>query len=212
MRTGLGRPLAGTPPAKKTFVAERSDGANPRRFVVLDRDGTIIVHHPYLSDPAQVELLPGAAEGLRALRNLGLGLVVATNQSALGRGYFSVARLDEIHARMHALLAAEGITLDGVYYCPHTPDDTCACRKPSPGLVHAAASEHRFRPSETFVVGDNVCDIQLGQQVGATTLLVTTGYGREVAVQRAARPDYLVAGLPQVADMIGWLLNHRAAA
>ena len=89
-----------------------------KRFVILDRDGTVIVERHYLSDPAQVELLPNAVEGLRHMRELGFGLVLVTNQSGIGRGYFSEAQLTQIHDRLRAALKAEGLTLDGIYYCP----------------------------------------------------------------------------------------------
>ncbi len=117
-----------------------------RRFVVLDRDGTINVDRHYLSDPDQMELLSGATAGLRAMRAMGLGLVVVTNQSAIGRGYFDLARLEEIHNRLRDLLAAERVELDGIYVCPHLPDDGCDCRKPLPGLLRRAAAELAFDP------------------------------------------------------------------
>ena len=100
-----------------------------RRFVILDRDGTICAERHYLSRPDQVELLPGAARGLRALRRLDLGLIVVTNQSGIGRGYFGEADLRAVHAQLRRLLAAEQIALDGVYCCPHLPEDECGCRK-----------------------------------------------------------------------------------
>ena len=95
----------------------------PQRFVILDRDGTIIVERCYLSDPAQVELIPGAGAALRQLSEIGLGLVVITNQSGIGRGYFDRSRLDLIHRRLCELLEAEGVRLDGIYTCPHVPED-----------------------------------------------------------------------------------------
>lgn len=178
-----------------------------RRFVVLDRDGTINVEREYLSHPEQVELLPGAVCGLRHFRTLGLGLVVITNQSGVGRGYFDRARLDLIHERLCALLAAEGIQLDGIYVCPHRPSEGCTCRKPQPELLEKAAREHRFKPGEAFVIGDKVIDIELGQQVGATTLLVRTGYGAQIAAQMAVPSDYLVDDLANAAAVIEPLLN-----
>src|ERR1035437_229376 len=98
-----------------------------RRFVILDRDGTLIYERRYLSDPYQVELLPGIGNSLRKLRELGMGLIVVTNQSAVGRKYITSTRLDEIHARLKDLLLIENITLDGIYVCPHVPEDLCAC-------------------------------------------------------------------------------------
>jgi D-glycero-D-manno-heptose 1,7-bisphosphate phosphatase len=178
-----------------------------RRFVVLDRDGTINVEREYLSAPEQIELLPGAARGLRHLRKLGLGLVVITNQSGIDRGYFDGARLDLIHERLCALLAAEGIQLDDIYVCPHRPSDGCTCRKPQPELLEKAAREHQFKPGEAFVIGDKVIDIELGRQVGATTLLVRTGYGAQVAAQMVVTWDYVVDDLADAAAVIERLLN-----
>jgi D-glycero-D-manno-heptose 1,7-bisphosphate phosphatase len=182
----------------------------PRRpFVVLDRDGTIIVERHYLSDPGEVQLLPGVARGLRQLSKLGLGLAVVTNQSALGRGFLDRARLDLIHRRLGALLEAEGVRLNGIYFCPHTPDEHCLCRKPKPGLLELAAKELAFDPRACFVIGDKPCDIELGQWVGATTFLVRTGYGAQVAEEATATPDYTVDGLWEAAQAIQRILAGK---
>lgn len=183
---------------------------NPRRFVLLDRDGTVIVERHYLSDPAGVELLPGAARGLRRMQELGLGLVVITNQSAIGRGYFDEARLDQIHARLCELLREEQVSLDGIYYCPHRPEDHCQCRKPESALPNRAARELGFNPSESLVIGDKECDIELGQRLGATTVLVLTGYGRETEAKKQVQPDFVVADLEEAASRIERLLQQRA--
>ncbi len=179
----------------------------PNRFVLLDRDGTINVERHYLSHPEQVELLPNAGRGLAALSKLGLGLIVVTNQSGVGRGLFDVARLDEIHARLRELLAAEGVTLDGIFYCPHLPDDQCRCRKPLAGLVGDAARQFGFRAEECFVIGDKPCDIGLGRAIGATTFLVRTGYGFEIPAETAAQADYVVDDVGHAAQVIGRLLG-----
>lgn len=173
-----------------------------RQFVLLDRDGTIIVDRHYLSDPAQVELLPGAAEGLRRLQDLGFGLVVVTNQSGIGRGYFDEAQLARIHQRMNALLQGEQIWLKGIYFCPHRPEEYCSCRKPEPGLVFAAASELGFEPSACVVIGDKPSDIELGRRIRAVTFLVRTGYGNESANEVACQPDYIVDGLNEASQII----------
>lgn len=177
-----------------------------RRFVALDRDGTIIVERHYLSDPAQVELIPGAANALRQLSDLGLGLVVITNQSAVGRGFFDQRRLHLIHERLHGLLGAEGVHLDGIYFCLHRPEDNCNCRKPQSGLMELAARELGFTPQACFVVGDKESDIELGRRVGATTVLVRTGYGASVAGNHKAAPDYVVDDLGEAARTIQGIL------
>jgi D-glycero-D-manno-heptose 1,7-bisphosphate phosphatase len=172
-----------------------------RRAAVVDRDGTIVAERHYLSDPDQLELLPGALEGLRELREQGFDLVVVTNQSGLSRGYFDQARLDQIHARLEAELAAGGVRLDAIFVCPHLPSANCECRKPRPGLLHAAAARLGFDPRAALVVGDKECDIALGQAVGATTFLVQTGYGAETAARAEVQPDFVVPDLAAVAQL-----------
>jgi histidinol-phosphate phosphatase family protein len=173
-----------------------------RRFVLLDRDGTIIVERNYLSDPAGVELLPNAAAGLRRMAEMNLGLVTITNQSGIGRGMFDVPRLDSIHARMNELLAREGVKLDGIYYCPHVPADDCSCRKPSLGMLTRATAELNFDPAESFMIGDKPCDVEMGLAAGATTILVRSGYGNEYPADEPARPHHVAADLLEAADVI----------
>ena len=169
---------------------------------MLDRDGTLIVNRHYLADSAQVELLPGAAEGLRQLSEMGLGLVVITNQSGIGRGYFDGACLERIHQKLHRLLDAEGVKLDGIYFCPHEPGEGCVCRKPAPGLVEQAARELEFAPQSSFVIGDNVCDIELGRRLGATTFLVRSGHGAQVEAEGRVEPSYIVDDLLAAVPLI----------
>ena len=174
----------------------------PQRFVVLDRDGTIIRECHYLSDPEMVDLLEGTTDGLRLLREMGFGLLIITNQSAIGRGFFDKSRLEEIHERLRELLASEGVYIEDIYFCPHTPMDDCYCRKPRTGLLELAAKEHGFSPQNAFVIGDKPCDIELGQRVGATTFLVRTGYGHRVAAENQATPDYVVENVLEDALLI----------
>ncbi len=172
-----------------------------KRFVLIDRDGTINVEKHYLSDPDQLELYPGVGAALKQLQDAGFGLAVITNQSGIARGYFDLARLDQIHDRLRALLAAEGVTLDGIYLCPHGPDDDCACRKPLPGMVEQAAAEHGFDPAQGYVIGDKEVDVELGRAVGATTFLVRTGHGGK-AVAVGSKADHVVDDLPAAVDIV----------
>ncbi|MEJ0093708.1 MAG: HAD family hydrolase [Methylocella sp.] len=146
--------------------------------IFLDRDGTIIVEKNYPSDPDQVVLLDGAAEGLRAMSRHGLPFVVVSNQSGIGRGYFSVEQADAVEQRLKDLLAQEGIAIAGWYRCPHAPDDDCRCRKPLPGMIDAAVRDLDLDPMRSFVIGDKRSDIDLAAAVGAAGILVTTGHGR----------------------------------
>jgi D-glycero-D-manno-heptose 1,7-bisphosphate phosphatase len=183
-----------------------------KRYVILDRDGTLIRECHYLSDPDQVELLPGAAEGVRLLRRLDLGVIVVTNQSGVHRGFFDAARLEAVHERLAGLLAAEGTRLDGIYACPHRPDEACTCRKPLPGLLWRAARDHSFDPAQGFVVGDKPCDIELGRTAGAATILVRTGHGRATASDPLLGANYIVADLYAAAHVIRARLTQRALA
>jgi len=180
--------------------------AAERRYVVLDRDGTLIVDRHYLSDPNGVELVEGAGAALRRLAELGLGLVVVTNQSGVARGLVSPARLAEIHRRMQALLRIEGVQLAGIYVCPHGPEDGCACRKPRTALLERAALEKGFDPRRAFVVGDKRSDVALGRAMGATTLLVSRQEGASVARGEPREPDHVVADLVEAAARIERLL------
>ena len=179
-----------------------------RRFVLLDRDGTVIVDRHYLGDPDGVTLLGGAARGLRRIAGLGLGLAVVSNQSGVGRGYFAIDAVTRVNARMSELLAAEGVRLDGVYFCPHAPGAGCRCRKPRPGLVERAARELEFEPARGFVVGDQLTDVALGHAVGATTFLLSTGQAAEAAVAGEPGPNHLARDLNEVADLLQGLVDR----
>jgi len=177
--------------------------ATSTRLVLLDRDGTINAERHYLSSPGEVELLPGSADAIGLLRErLGLPVVVVTNQSGIARGYFDSATLESIHARLSALLAQTGQAVDGFYYCPHHPDERCACRKPEAGLALSAAADHGADLSRSFVVGDNVCDVELGNRLGSTTILVRTGHGERTVTEGRARPDHVVDDLLEAAHVI----------
>ncbi len=179
--------------------------------VLLDRDGTIIAERHYLSDPNEVELLPGAAEGLSRMRNSGCRLAVVTNQSGIGRGYFDMPTLEAIHGRMLELLLREGVEIEGVFFCPHAPEDRCDCRKPLPGLIEQAAAALGFDPGRCFVVGDKPCDVELGQAVGAVTILVRTGYGAAIEAEKSCRPDHVVNDLVGASAVIEKALQGEDA-
>lgn len=177
-----------------------------QRFVILDRDGTIIEEKHHLTDPSQLVLIPGVGDALRKLTRLGFGLVLVTNQSPVGRGILTLERLEIIHTRLQFLLMEYGIKLSGIYYCPHTPQDDCACRKPRTGLVDRASLELDFDPAESFLIGDNISDIELGHNVGATTFLVRTGHGAEAKTKVGTLADYIVDDLLGAATRIEALL------
>jgi D,D-heptose 1,7-bisphosphate phosphatase len=162
-------------------------GEGRRPAVFLDRDGTIIEFVHYIADPARVRLLPDAPSALRRLVGAGYALVVITNQSAIGRGMITVEQYDAVDAEMRRQLAAEGVTLDGVYYCPEVPgvDDPAVVthddRKPGPGMLLRAARELGLDPSRSWMIGDMVSDVLAGLNAGCKgSLLVRTGKRSDV--------------------------------
>ena len=178
----------------------------PRRYVLLDRDGTLIAERNYLARVEDVELLPNTVAGLKRLAQLGLGLAVVTNQSGIARGYFGWPEVHAIHEHLTRLFADNGVSLTNFYVCPHGGDSTCECRKPEPGLARAAAKELNFDPATAFVIGDKPCDIDLGKRIGATTILVRTGYGEQHAPATSA--DHVAADLLEAAEVIATILKE----
>lgn len=172
---------------------------NPRT-VFLDRDGTIIEDRHYLADPDAVALLSGAASGLRRLQAAGMALVVVSNQSGLARGLISAEALTAVEGRFRSLLASEGITLAGIYTCPHAPEAGCDCRKPRSGLARRAAAELHLDLRHCMVVGDKPADIGLARDLGATAVLVRTGAG-VASLAAGASPDVVVQDLDELANL-----------
>lgn len=146
------------------------------KLVILDRDGTINVDSDeFVKSPEEWEPLPDALEAIARLNHAGWHVVVATNQSGLGRGLFDVVSLNAIHAKMHKALATLGGRVDAVFYCPHTPDDDCACRKPRPGLFQQIGERLGVDLQGVPAVGDSARDLQAGVAAGCEPHLVLTG-------------------------------------
>lgn len=154
-----------------------------RGAAFLDRDGTIIQEAEYLAHPDGVVLLPGAAQALRELRKRGYALVVVTNQSGIARGKYSEVEFRSVQERFEAVLAAEGVQLDAVQYCPHHPDFTgpCECRKPGLGMYRTAAADLGLDLSASLYVGDRLSDVLPALRTGGRGYLVRTGYGTREA-------------------------------
>ncbi|MBK7421288.1 MAG: lipopolysaccharide heptosyltransferase II [Nitrospira sp.] len=184
--------------------------------VFLDRDGTLNVDTGYVKSPDDFTVLPGVGAALARLKQAGARLVVVTNQSGLGRGYFSSRDLEAIHSKLRLVLAEDGVTLDGLYFCPHHPDDHCNCRKPARGMIDRAHAELKVDLSRAYVIGDSIRDVELAKQVGARSLLVMTGpSGAEALADLMARdlpPDYVAEELSQAVDWIVAHATHRPAA
>ncbi len=185
-----------------------------RRAVFLDRDGTINVEKGYMADPAQVDLLPGAAAAISRLAAAGLAVVVVSNQSGIARGRFSEKQMWAVQAEVERQLARAGAALDGFYYCPHHPEgeverfrQVCACRKPATGLIQRAARELDLRLEGSFMVGDKRIDVACGRNAGLTSILVRSGHPFGPPASPAEEPE-LVA--PDLAAAAWWILERLA--
>jgi D-glycero-D-manno-heptose 1,7-bisphosphate phosphatase len=177
-------------------------GRQAKRYVLLDRDGTLIEEKHYLSRPDQVVLVPGAGAGLRTLAENGFGLILVTNQSGIARGYFDLGALDSVHAVLIGMLEKESVALDGIFVCPHLPEDGCGCRKPLPGLALEAGRAFGFDPATAIVVGDKACDVELGRNISAATVLVQTGHGSEQTEGTRLSADCVVASIAEACSAI----------
>ncbi|HZE98902.1 MAG TPA: HAD family hydrolase [Planctomycetota bacterium] len=179
------------------------------KAVFLDRDGTLIVERGYITVPEGVELIPGAAAAVTQLRKAGWKVFVVTNQGSVAKGMITEEELGLIHFRMISLLAEQGAELDGIYYCPHHPDGDqiqysveCDCRKPRPGMLERAASEHGLDLDACVMIGDTVRDIEAGHSTGGKAVLVLTGHGPD-SVQEEHGADHVADDLAAAAL---WLL------
>jgi len=148
--------------------------------VFLDRDGTINHNRPgtYLLHPRGLKFYAGAFKALRIIAGLGYRLIVVSNQSGIGRGYMTLARSKAINMKLVSALRAEGIELDGVYFCPHKPEDDCRCRKPGRGLADEALRHHAVDLRRSLVIGDKVSDIKLADALGVRAVFLKSGEGR----------------------------------
>ena len=190
------------------------------KLVILDRDGTINADRDdYVKSVEEWEPLPGALEAIARLNHAGWHVVIATNQSGLGRGLFDMATLNAIHARLHESLARVGGRIDAIFFCPHAATDTCVCRKPLPGLFEQIGLRYNVDLKNVATLGDSLRDLQAGAAVGCQTHLVRTGKAGALDAQGLA---HLLAQVPgtQVHDdlaafaefMIARERSRRAAA
>jgi len=179
------------------------------RAVFLDKDGTLIEDIPYNVDPERIELTRGAVEGLQLLDASGYQLIVITNQSGVARGYFLESALVGVEQRLSQLLAEVGVSLAGFYYCPHHSDGViadyaiaCSCRKPEPGLLLKAASDHSINLAQSWFIGDILNDVEAGRRAGCKTVLIDNGNETEWQLSPARSPHYTVGDLAEAALVI----------
>ncbi len=168
-----------------------------RRAVFLDRDGTVIEDREYLRKPEDVVLLPGVEQALRIFQSTGFHVVLVSNQSGIGRGWISLREHANVHASLVERLTARNCRIDGAYYCPHAPAESCACRKPRPGMLHSASRRLDLQLRASYMIGDKASDVDAGKRAGCMTSLVCTGRGVETfsEIGAASSPDFVADDL-----------------
>lgn len=148
------------------------------KLIILDRDG--VINHDsdqFIKSPEEWQPIDGSLDAIAFLTQAGYTLAVATNQSGIARGYFNVQTLNEMHAKMHKLVRQAGGEISGIWFCPHTADSNCDCRKPKPGMVLDILDRFQAQASETYLVGDSLRDLQAIASAGGKPILVRTGKG-----------------------------------
>lgn len=167
------------------------------RLVILDRDGVINEDSDsYIRSPAEFIPIPGSLEAIARLKKAGFTVVVATNQSGIGRGFFGFDALEDMHDKLRRLLAEVGGSVDGIFYCPHTPEDHCECRKPAPGLYRQISEQLGVELTGVPVIGDSFRDLEAAWAVNAIPVLVRTGKG-----QRTLESGKDLEGVPVYDDL-----------
>jgi histidinol-phosphate phosphatase family protein len=190
-------------------------GARVEWAVFLDRDGVICRNRAdYVKAWSEFEWLPGSREAIARLTAAGVPVLVVSNQSAIGRGLTTMGAVENLHKQMVRCFRESGGDIKAVYYCPHRPEDNCSCRKPRPGMLLAASTEHAVDLSRSFIVGDSWSDIAAGKQAGVKTVLVTTSRSEEECLcdnnGQIWAPDHVVAGLGEAVDLILTISGQKA--
>lgn len=170
--------------------------------VFLDRDGTLIEEANYLARPEKLKLFSFAAKAVRLLNESSFLVVLITNQSGIGRGFFSENDLREIHEKLVAELAAQNACLDQIYFCPHTPETDCDCRKPKIGMIRQATQDFSIDLKKSWTIGDKALDVETGYNAKMKTALVLTGYGIEEREKLKEKPDLIAENLLDAVERI----------
>jgi D-glycero-D-manno-heptose 1,7-bisphosphate phosphatase len=190
------------------IASENVEKTRAAKLIVLDRDGTI--NHDsdqFIKSPEEWRPIPGSLEAIARLNHAGYRVVVATNQSGIGRGLFDMTTLNAIHEKMHRALTQVGGRVDAIFFCPHTADATCDCRKPKPGLLREAGRRFHVDMHGLPVIGDGLRDLQAAESVGSQPMLVLTGKG-EKTLREGGFPAS-TAIFPDLAFAVSALLANR---
>lgn len=194
----------------ETIIEEAKRRLNSNKVVFLDRDGTITEERDFAYKIEDIKFIPGSREALKTLQDLGYSLVMVSNQSGIARGIMTVEQVEKVNDFILTELEKEGIKIEGIYYCPHHPDENCDCRKPGTGLIRRALQDHSLSLKNAWVIGDKLSDVLLGKNIKGKSILVLTGYGEDTKrkivsgseVPEWNKPDYIARNLLDAASFI----------
>jgi D-glycero-D-manno-heptose 1,7-bisphosphate phosphatase len=182
---------------------------NLDRAIFLDRDGTLIAEREYLRDPAQVEIFSGAVAALKRLTDAGFQLFMVTNQSGVGRGYFTITEVENVNARVLGDFNLRDVTFQKIYIAPEAPDQPSRGRKPSPQFLFDARDEFGIDLANSYMIGDKLIDLECGWNAGVrASILVRTGYGAELERKHSSQLTRAVV-VDGLAAAVDWILNQK---
>ncbi len=169
------------------------------KTVFIDRDGTLIEEVNFLHRVEDLQYFPFTDEAVKLLKANGFLVVLVTNQSGIGRGVYTENEMHAVHAQIQTDLTEK---LDAIYFCPHLPDEGCACRKPNLGMIEAAMADLPIDLENSWMIGDKVLDVELGKNAGIKTIMVLTGYGKKHLESLKRKPDFIVENLREAVEVI----------
>lgn len=172
------------------------------KVVFLDKDGTLIPDVPYNVNPQLISIEKNSVEGLKRLQDNGFALIIVSNQAGIGKGFFKEDDLLQVEKRLKELLKEEGIDLNAFYYCPHTNEDNCWCRKPQPGMFLKASEDFKINLLESWMIGDILNDVEAGNRAGCKTILIDNGNETEWIINEYRKPNFKVKHINEAAEII----------
>lgn len=172
------------------------------KAVFIDKDGTLIKDIPYNVNPNLIAFEEDAFESLQKLQEFGYKLIVISNQPGVALGYFKEEALKQVEEKIKESLADNNVYLDGFYYCPHSENDHCECRKPKPGLILLAAKNHRIELSRSWMIGDILNDVEAGNRSGCKSILIDNGNETEWQWSHYRKPNFIAKNLKAATEII----------
>ena len=180
----------------------KKDNKNKQKAIFLDRDGTINKEIHYLHEPEKFEFILGVPEALSLLQEAGFELIIISNQGAIGKGLYNSKAADITNTYMQNLLEKHGVNLTAIYYCPHTVNDKCSCRKPNTGMIREAIIDYNVDINRSWMIGDKISDVEAGINSKLNSILVLTGYGKKEKLIIDSTKKYILNKLKNVAPSL----------